>query len=153
METLERIIAEHPFLAGFDRGFTHLMVSCASNVRFKTGEYIFREADPADTFYLLREGMVAVEVPAPQHKPMVVATLGVGEILGWSWILPPFQWKYQARAVSDVRAIALDGKCLRTKCEENHDLGFEVVKRFARIIEQRLDTTRLQLLDVYGVRR
>jgi len=102
---------------------------------------------------LIREGKVAVEVLAPQHKPIIVATLSIGELLGWSWLLPPFQWKFHARAIDGVRAIALDGKCLRTKCEENHDLGYEVLKRFARIMEQRLEATRLQLLDVYAVRR
>ena len=153
METLERIIANHPFFAGLDGGFTSLMVGCASNVRFRPGDYIFREGDPANTFYLIREGKVAVEVFAPQHEPIIVATLGVGEILGWSWLLPPYHWKNHAHAVEDTRAIALDGKCLRTKCEQNHDLGYEVLKRFARIIEQRLEATRLQLLDVYSVRR
>jgi len=153
METLDRIIAEHPFFIGLDDGFTNLMVSCASNVRFKASTYILREGDAANTFYLIREGKVAVEVMAPQHRPIIVSTLSVGEILGWSWLLPPFQWKFHARAVDDVRAIALDGKCLRTKCEQNHDLGYEVLKRFAQIIEQRLEATRLQLLDVYAVRR
>ncbi|MGA7906582.1 MAG: cyclic nucleotide-binding domain-containing protein [Candidatus Sulfotelmatobacter sp.] len=153
METLERIIAEHPFFAGLDVGFTSLMVGCGSNVRFNNNAYIFKEGDPANTFYLIREGKVAVEVFAPQHRPIVVATLGEGEILGWSWILPPYQWKHNARAIDNVRAIALDGKCLRKKCEENHDLGYEVLKRFARIIEQRLEATRLQLLDVYGAHR
>lgn len=152
METLERIIAEHPFFAGLDHGFTKLMVGCAANVHFKAGTYIFKEGDPANTFYLIREGKAAVEVFAPQHKPIIISTLGVGEILGWSWLLPPFQWKFQARAVEDTRSIALDGKCLRTKCEENHDLGYEVLKRFAQIMEHRLEATRLQLLDVYAVR-
>lgn len=152
METLERIIAEHPFFAGLDGGFTGLMVACASNVRFKRGDYIFKEGDPANTFYLLREGKVALEVFAPQRKPIIVATLGEGEILGWSWLLAPYQWKFHAHAVDDVRAIALDGKCLRTKCEENHDLGYEVLKRFTQIIERRLEATRLQLLDVYAVK-
>jgi CRP/FNR family transcriptional regulator, cyclic AMP receptor protein len=153
METLERIIAEHPFFAGLEDNFTNLMVSCASNVRFTTGTYILKEGDAANTFYLIREGKVALEVLAPQHKPIIVSTLGVGEILGWSWLLPPFQWKFHARAVDEVRAIALDGKCLRTKCEENHDLGYEVLKRFTRIMEQRLEATRLQLLDVFAPRR
>ena len=152
METLERIIAEHPFFADLDAAFTRLMVGCASNVRFKKGDHIFREGAPADTFYLIREGKVAVEVSAPQHEPIIVATLVEGEILGWSWLLAPYKWKHQARATEGVRAIALDGKCLRQKCEENHDLGYEVLKRFARIIEQRLEATRLQLLDVYAVR-
>jgi len=152
METLERIIAAHPFFTDLDPAFTSLMVGCASNVKFKRGDYIFREGDPANTFYLIREGKVSVEIQAPQHEPMIVASLQEGEILGWSWLLPPYQWKHHARAVGDVRAIALDGKCLRTKCEENHDLGYEVLKRFARIIEQRLEATRLQLIDVYAVR-
>jgi CRP-like cAMP-binding protein len=153
METLERIIAEHPFFAGLDHGFTTLMVSCASNVRFKAGDFIVKAGDPANTFYLIREGKVAVEVFAPQHKPIIVATLGVGEILGWSWLLPPFQWMFHAHAIDDIRALALDGKCLRAKCEENHDLGYEVLKRFAQIMERRLEATRLQLLDIYAVRR
>lgn len=152
METLERIIAEHPFFADLDPNFTDLMVGCASNVRFKKGDYIFREGDPANTFYLLREGNVSVETLAPQREPIIVATLDAGEILGWSWLLAPYRWKHQARAKENVRAIALDGKCLRGKCEENHDLGYEILKRFARIIEQRLEATRLQLLDVYALR-
>jgi len=152
METLERIIAEHPFFAGLDGGFINLMVGCASNVRFNKGDYILKEGGPANTFYLVRLGKVAVEVFAPQHKPIIIATLGEGEILGWSWLPPPYQWRFHARAVDDVRAIALDGKCLRSKFEENHDLGYEVLKRFAQIMEQRLEATRLQLLDVYAVR-
>jgi CRP/FNR family transcriptional regulator, cyclic AMP receptor protein len=153
METLERIIAEHPFFTGLDHDFIALMVGCAFNVHFKAGTYILKEGDPANTFYLIRGGRVAVEVVAPQHKPIIVSTLSVGEILGWSWLLPPFQWKFHARAAEDTRAIALDGKCLRSKCEENHDLGYEILKRFAQIMEQRLEATRLQLLDVYAVRR
>lgn len=152
METLERIIAEHPFLADLDPAFTSLMVGCAKNVRFNRGDYLFREGDPADKFYLIREGKVAVEIFAPQRTPIIVSTLGEGEILGWSWLLPPYQWKLNARALEYLRAIALDGKCLRNKCEQNHDLGYEVLKRFARIIEQRLEATRMQLLDVYAVR-
>ena len=143
METLERIIAEHPFFAGIDYGFTNLMVSCASNVRFKAGTYILKEGIIRRThFILVRDGWVAVEVVAPQRKPIIVSTLGVGEIVGWSWLLPPFQWKFHARAVDDVRAIALDGKCLRAKCDENHDLGYAVLMRFAQIMEQRLEATR-----------
>ena len=153
METLERIIGEHPFFAGLEAGFLSLMVSCASNVRFKAGTYILKEGEAANTFYLIREGKVALELPAPQHKPVIVATIAIGEILGWSWLLEPYRWKFSARAVDDTRAIALDGRCLRNKCEENHDLGYEVLKRFAEIVQQRLDATRLQLLDVYAVRR
>jgi CRP/FNR family cyclic AMP-dependent transcriptional regulator len=150
MQTLERIIEEHPFFAGLDPAYMDLVQSCASNVRFQKGTYVFREGDAANTFYLIREGEVALEIFAPQRKPIIVATLGVGEVLGWSWLLPPYYWRFHAHAISDIRAIALDGKCLRTKCEQNHDLGYEVLKRFAQVVSQRLEATRFQLVDVYS---
>ena len=153
METLERIIAEHPFFAGLESHFPNLLTGCASNVRFDAGTYIFKEGEQANEFYLIRSGKVALEIFAPQRKPIMLATLSEGEILGWSWLLPPYVWKFHAHAIETVRAIALDGKCLRTKCEQNHDLGYEMLKRFAQIMEQRLEATRFQLLDVYAVGR
>ena len=152
METLERIVAEHPFFHGLESYYTGLLVGCGANVRFQPGEYIFKEGEEANEFYLIRSGRVALEIFAPQHKPLVVETLSEGDILGWSWLLPPYVWKFHAHAMQDTRAIALDGKCLRTKCEQNHDLGYEVLKRFAQIMERRLEATRMQLLDVYAVR-
>jgi CRP/FNR family transcriptional regulator, cyclic AMP receptor protein len=152
METLERILAEHSFFAGIESSYTNLLVGCAANVRFDAGRYIFKEGEAANEFYVIRAGKVALEIFAPQRKPIILATLGEGEILGWSWLLPPYHWKFHARAVEDTRALALDGKCLREKCEQNHDLGYELLKRFAQIIDRRLDATRFQLLDVYGAR-
>jgi len=152
METLERIIAEHPFFAGLESYYAGLLAGCGANVRFQPGAYIFKEGEEANEFYLVRSGKVALELFAPQRKPIVVETLADGDILGWSWLLPPYLWKFHAHAVQDTRAIALDGKCLRAKCEQNHDLGYEVLKRFAQIMERRLEATRLQLLDVYAVR-
>jgi CRP-like cAMP-binding protein len=128
------------------------LVSCAANVRFGAGEYMLREGEEANQFYLIRQGQVAIEISPPQKRAIVVDTIGEGEILGWSWLLPPYHWKFHARATEAVRAIALDGKCLRTKCEQNHDLGYELLKRFSQIMSRRLDATRLQLLDVYGAR-
>jgi CRP/FNR family transcriptional regulator, cyclic AMP receptor protein len=153
MATLERLIAEHAFFAELGQPLLDLIVGCASNVRFPAGTYIFKEGDEANAFYLIREGKVALEISAPQHKPIIVDTLNSGDILGWSWLLPPFQWKFNAHATTGLRAISLDGKCLRTKCEENRELGYELLKRFAKIMERRLEATRFQLLDVYGSRK
>jgi CRP/FNR family transcriptional regulator, cyclic AMP receptor protein len=153
METLERIIEEHPFFAGLNDEFMELVLGCASNVRFPKDAYIFREGQAANTFYLVREGNVSLEIHAPQRKPIVVATVGVGEVLGWSWLLPPYEWKFSAHATADTRAIALNGKCLREKCEKNHDLGYEFLKRFAQIVVNRLEATRFQLLDVYSAQK
>ena len=150
METLERILAEHSFFEGLETEYLKLLVGCASNVRFQAGAYLFREGEEASHFYLIRQGRVAVEIYAPQRPPIVVQTLEGGDILGWSWLIPPYHWRFDARVVEPARAIALDGKCLRSKCEENHDLGYALLKRFAHIVEQRLEATRMQLLDVYA---
>ena len=151
MQTLEPILAEHPFFKNLDRRYLELIVGCASNVRFNAGEFIFREGEEADRFYIIRHGKIALEVFAPDRGPLTIQTIGEGDVLGWSWLFPPYRWHFDARALELTRAIALDGKCLREKCEEDHDLGYELVKRFAQIIMERLQATRLQLLDVYGV--
>ncbi len=151
METLERILAEHPFFSGLEERYLQLLVGCASNVRFDPGQFILRQGDEASQFYLIRHGRVALEIFAAERGPITVLTLGEGEVLGWSWLVPPYRWKFDARAIELTRAIALDGKCLRTKSEEDHHLGYELLKRFAAIIEERLEVTRLQLLNVYEV--
>jgi CRP-like cAMP-binding protein len=150
METLERILAAHPFFHDLAAAHLALVVGCASNVRFDAGRFFFRTGEEANRFFLLREGAVALEAAAPGKPPLVVQTLGGGEILGWSWLVPPYQWMFDARALEPTRAIALDGKCLRTKCEADHDLGYELLKRTAHILWDRLEAARLQLLDAYA---
>jgi CRP-like cAMP-binding protein len=153
MQTLEPILAEHPFMAGLPEAHLALLVGCASNVRFDAGQFICREGEEADAFYVVRQGRVAIEVFKPDRGPIVIDTIEAGEILGWSWLLPPYRWHFDARALEATRAIALDGKCLRAKCEQDHDLGYELMKRFGHVIEGRLQATRFQLLDVYATHR
>ena len=153
MESLEPILASHPFFKELERRYLELMTGCASNVQFEAGKFVFREGEKADKFYLLRQGKVAIEVFAPHRGHMTIQTLDAGNILGWSWLIPPYQWHFDARVVETVRAIALDGQCLRQKCEEDHDFGYELLKRFSTIMEERLRSTRLQLLDLYDARK
>jgi len=150
MESLEQILAESPFLQGLQAEYLKLITGCASNVRFDGGQYLFREGEEAEKFFIIRHGRIGLEIYSPERGAITIQTLEAGDILGWSWLVPPYQWRFDAKATELVRAVALDGKCLRTKCEEDHNLGYTLLKRFAHIIEQRLEATRLQLLDVYG---
>jgi len=152
MQTLEPILAEHPFLKGLEPQYIKLLVGCASNVRFNAGQHIFREGEDANQFYMIRQGKVAIEILAVERGPIIVETIGEGDVLGWSWLIPPYRWRFDARALELTRAIALDGKCLRAKSEEDHNLGYELLKRFSSIIVDRFEATRLQLLDVYRAR-
>jgi CRP-like cAMP-binding protein len=149
MEDLKRILAEHPFFGELGERYLPLLVGCASNVRFREGEHIFREGGVADQFYLIREGTVALDVCAPRHEAITVQTVKEGDVLGWSWLVPPYRWHFDARVVEPVRAFAMDGACLRTKCENDHDLGYALMKQVAQITTQRLHATRRQMLDIH----
>ncbi len=149
-ETLEGVLKDHPFFSDLAPEFLRTIAGCASNVRFKAGAKIFTEGEEASHFYLIRAGKIAVEVFAPGQRALTIQTLDAGEVLGWSWLFAPHRWDFDARAVQDIRAIALDGKCLRNKCEQDHDLGYELMKRFSAVMVTRLQATHLQLLDVYG---
>ncbi|MBE3035023.1 MAG: cyclic nucleotide-binding domain-containing protein [Actinobacteria bacterium] len=148
-ESLAGILAGQPFLQGLQPQQVDLIVGCASNVRFEPGELVFRAGDEANHFYVVRSGRVSVEVIAPQYGAITIETVGEGDLLGWSWLIPPFQWHFDARALNLTRAIALDARCLRGKCDADPALGYELLKRFAQVMEQRLEATRLQLLDLY----
>jgi CRP-like cAMP-binding protein len=152
MEGLERILREHSFFAGLAPEYITLVTGCARNHRFNAGDYLFREGEPADEFFLIRHGRVALEIVAPGQRQLVFATLGEGEVAGASWLVPPYRWTFDARAVELVRAIGIDAACLRGKCESDHHLGYEMMKRFLPVFVKRLHATQLQLLDVYGKR-
>jgi CRP/FNR family cyclic AMP-dependent transcriptional regulator len=128
------------------------VTGCARNHRYDAGKYLFREGGFASEFFLIRHGRVALEIIAPGQTPIVFETLGEGDIVGASWLVAPYRWMFDARAVALTRAIGIDAECLRGKCEADHHLGYEMMKRFLPILVQRLDATRLQILDVYGKR-
>ena len=151
MENLESILAHHPFFEGLDARYVQLVAGCGSNAKFDAGEFLFREGQEADAFFLIRRGKIAVEAFEAARGPLIIDTLTDGDILGWSWLIPPYNWHFDAKAVELTRVIALDGRCLRAKCEQDHDLGYELLKRFSGIIEERLQATRMQMLDLYSV--
>ena len=149
-ENLSALIKDHPFLKNLDVKHLDTLLSCVSNVRFKEGDFLAQEGKPADQFFLIRSGRIAIEINALERGTMRIQTVNQGDVLGWSWLIPPFKWRFDARAVEEVRAFALDGKCLRTKCDEHTDFGYQMLKRFSLIMAQRLEATRIQLIDIYG---
>ena len=150
IEGMEKIVREHRFFADLDGDTVKLLAGCARNVVFKAGEYLFHTGDPANEFYLIRHGRVALDVVAPGRSAMTFQTVEKGEIVGVSWLLPPYKWIHDARAVDLVRAIGMDARCLRDKCDADHDVGYEMMLRFVPPLVSALQATRMQLLDVYG---
>jgi len=150
MQTLEQLITAAPLFAGLSDAHLKLIAGCGRNAHFAAGQYLFHEGAPAEHFFLIREGAVALEVDAPGRGALIIETLHPGDVAGWSWLFEPYRWELDARAGEPTRAVAFDGLCLRGKCELDHELGYQLMRRFAASLTERLQATRLQLLDVYG---
>jgi CRP/FNR family cyclic AMP-dependent transcriptional regulator len=148
--TLELLPGDHPFLRTLVPEHLALLAECAGSVRFGEGSFMFREDEVADRCFLIREGKIALEIAAANRGSIIVQTLATGDVVGFSWLLEPRQWQFDARVIEPVQAIALDGICLRQKCADDPRLGFELMELVARLAIQRLQATRLRLLDVYG---
>jgi CRP-like cAMP-binding protein len=149
MRTIEEYLPQHPFFAGLDEPAIALLSGCAVNAHFGQGEMLFREGEPADRFYVLRYGRVAIEVHAPTGG-IVIDTADEGDVVGWSWLVPPYRWTFDARAVAPTSALAFDAVCLRGKCATDPVLGYALMQRVNHVLYQRLQAARVRLLDLYG---
>ena len=150
VKNLEALLEEHAFFSDFNSQDLKLIAGCSSNVKFSAGEQIFREGEAADQFYVLRYGRVAVEVFAPGKGPVTIQTLHEGDVLGWSWLLPPYRWRHDAKALELTRAFAFDGTCLRRKCDRDPRFGYQLMRHCAGVISARLHSAQAQLMDFYG---
>jgi CRP-like cAMP-binding protein len=149
MESLEPILKQHAFFRELPPQYFDLMLGCTTHVVFKAGEVILREGESADKFYLVRSGKIAIYMEKPQE--ITIQTIKEGDILGWSWLVEPYRNRFSAKAVENTRALALDGKCLREKCEKNSDLGYQLLKRLVNVFVERLEATRLQVINMYNI--
>jgi CRP-like cAMP-binding protein len=150
METIEAVLREVQLFEGLSPEQLETIAGCGQNVQFPEGELLFKDRDPAESFFVLRHGSVALETFVPTRGAVVIETLEAGEVVGWSWLFAPYRWHFDARALSLVRATRFDGACLRGKAESDPKLGYELMSRFAQVMIRRLQWTRLRLLDVYG---
>jgi len=149
-KTMEELLAESAFFKDLAPADRRMLAGCGRNVVFKPGEYVFHEGEVSNQFHLLRAGKVALEIRVPGRGAIILQTVQESEVLGWTWMVPPYRKQYDARAVELTRAIVFDGACIRKKCQEDPRLGYEFFKRFAVVIAQRLSAMRLQLLDLYA---
>lgn len=137
----------HPFLRDLNAGLLTPLASCAMPTEFKAGELIFREGEMANRFYLIIQGQVQLEAEAADRPGVLVDQVGEGDVLGWSWLFPPYTWNFTARAVAPVRAIFFYGTWLREQCDADPMLGYELMKRTTAVVIRRLQATRQQLVQ------
>jgi len=146
VNTLTTSVAEHPFVAGMKPAHVEILCECGMQTEFLDGQLIFREGDLANRFYLLEEGSVALESHSSDGRVALIEVLGRGDVLGWSWLFPPYYWHFDARALKPTRAIFFYGTRLRTQCDEDHDFGYELIKRMAAVVVRRMQAAREQVV-------
>jgi CRP-like cAMP-binding protein len=148
VESLETLIGTHPFLEGMNPHQHRILASCAMRAHFDAGETVFRAGDPANRFYLILRGRVALESQGKGRSMVSIKTIGAGDVLGWSWLFPPYVWHFDATALEPTEAVFIYGTPLREECESDHELGYELMKRLAEVMLARLQATRWQLLGL-----
>jgi CRP-like cAMP-binding protein len=141
-------VALHPFLAGMNRSQLALLTDCAMVVHFNPGEVIFREGELANRFYLIETGKVILESSGRAGDPVIIDGVGAGDLLGWSWMFPPYVWHFTARAMERTEAIFFYGTILREYCERDHTLGYELFKRMSAVMIKRLQAAREKMLSI-----
>ena len=144
--SLESVIVSHPFFEGMKPEYLEVIAGRATEATFESNQILFREGEPANKFYLIQSGRVALEAHEPGGGTVPVQDVGAGDVLGWSWLFPPFVWHFQARALESTETIVLDGAHLLVAAERNGNLGYELMKRVAQVLIHRLQATRKQLL-------
>ena len=151
--TMKDLVEAHPFMTNMDEESIELVSGCARNVVFAPGSLQCAEGGDADTFYLLRRGRVSISAHFPGRGSVVIETVGAGDVVGWSWLVPPYRWTFDARAMDAVGCIAIDGTCLRVKSLTDPSLGFALLSKVSMTLLERLQATRMRLLDLYGDHR
>jgi CRP/FNR family transcriptional regulator, cyclic AMP receptor protein len=149
-EPLEMRVELHPFLVGLRPHHIRLLADCAMAKRFGAGEYLFRQGDFANRFYLIEEGLVVLEALDSAGTRVVIEEVGAGKLVGWSWLFPPYIWHFDARAAAPTSALFFYGTILREYCAKDPSLGFELFKRMSQVMVERLQSARARLLSCHS---
>jgi CRP-like cAMP-binding protein len=150
VQTLEPLVKEVRLFEGMEEPHLEMVTGCAANVRFEADTFLGRLGEPADRFWVIRQGLVALEVHAPGRGAMVIGTAREGDVVGFSWLLPPHQFRFDVHVLDPTRALQFDGRCLRVKCSQDPRFGHALLSRFSQLMAERLDALSLQLVDLYG---
>jgi CRP/FNR family transcriptional regulator, cyclic AMP receptor protein len=152
MNTLEDILAWHPFWNKLPRQYFPLLIECATVERYRSGEPIFKKGYDAERFFLIHHGKVVLEATYVSGEGLItIQTLGAGEALGWSWLFPPHQWQFSARAVEPTEAAVFKADALRKKAKETPAFGYDLALRVGGIMLKQLQATQRRLLDICEV--
>jgi CRP/FNR family cyclic AMP-dependent transcriptional regulator len=144
------LLSKNAFFAGLAPEFIDFLASHAHSRRLKDGEVLFRHGQRASHFYLVLSGTISVEVAAIEGPALELQNLGSGAILGWSWLIPPYEWSFQARATAPAEILEFDGAAVLSRCESDSKFGYEFLKRFSSLMSERLHFARRKMIEEWN---
>lgn len=147
---IEKILSAQQVFVGLSPAFIKFLAGCATERQIEANHVVFRPREHADKFYLIRSGQVAIEIPAIMGPALKVQSLGAGQILGWSWLISPYKWSFQARTEEPSTVLEFDGAKVLARCEEDPKFGYEILKRFASLMSERLDAARQSMMEQWN---
>ena len=143
-------LAAHAFFSALNEDYIKLLSEFVTERQVAKGEVLFQQGKVADKFYLVRKGQVSVQVPALVGPPLELQFLGENQMLGWSWLIPPYRWNFMARAVEDTELLEFDGLAILARCEKDPKFGYELFKRFGALMSERLNAARQKMMDQWN---
>jgi CRP-like cAMP-binding protein len=149
-QSTKEYLSTHKFFHGLSDGFLNVLCECSRTCEIKKGQVLFRQSEIADKFYIVREGRIAIVIPAIMGPTLVIQVLGMDQVLGWSWLIPPYKWNFQAEAQEDTELLMFDGKSILLHCEQDPKFGYELLKRFAALMSTRLDAARQKMMNEWN---
>ncbi len=150
MSSIEEYLSSHKFFMGLDESFIKFLADNATELTIKEDKVLFQQGKTADRFYLLRSGQISVQVPALVGPTLELQLLGANQILGWSWLIPPYRWNFMARAVEDTDLLEFDGSAILDRCEKDPRFGYELFKRFTALMSTRLEAARQKMMGQWN---
>ncbi len=149
-QSITEYLLTHDFFSELNKDFLTLLCESVNTLDIKKGQVLFRQGERADKFYIIRNGRISVQIPAIMGPTLEIQALSTDQILGWSWLISPYQWHFQAKAEEDSELLEFDGIILLEQCEKEPKFGYELLKRFAALMSERLDASRQKMMDEWN---
>lgn len=143
-------LSAHEFFSGFSDDVLKFLYECSSTREIKKGQILFRQGENADKFYVVKSGRISVQIPAIIGPDLEIQTLGKDQVLGWSWLISPYKWNFQAKAEEHSELLQFDGIAILARCEQEPKFGYELLKKFAGLMSERLNAARLKMMDEWN---
>jgi CRP-like cAMP-binding protein len=147
---IEEYLSKQEFFSSLNQEYIKTLARFASEQQIEPDQVLFRQGEHAHHFYLIRNGSITIEIPAITGPQLEVQSLGAGQILGWSWLISPYRWNFQARAEAPTTLLAFDGDAVLAQCEAEPPFGYALLKRFASLMAERLEVARQRMMDQWN---